>query len=109
MGDSISREEHAEFARRMAAENKRLEDENTRQNHRLDNLEESVRQIGMLTTSVEKLAVNMGVMVEEQKKFGERLSALEGQDGKKWRAAVIKGIEVIVAAAVGFVLAKLGL
>lgn len=45
-GDYISREEHNEFRRSMDAENKRLEDENNRQNHRLEVLEETVKQIG---------------------------------------------------------------
>ena len=35
----ITKEVHEEFARRMEAENQRLEDENKRQNHRIDALE----------------------------------------------------------------------
>ena len=38
-GDYISRHEHEEFRRSMEAENQRLEDENIRQNHRLNALE----------------------------------------------------------------------
>ncbi len=41
--DTISRSEHEEFARRMKDENQRLEDENNRQNRRLEVLEENVR------------------------------------------------------------------
>ena len=41
MSEPISRAEHEEFCRRMEAENQRLEDENRRQNRRLDLLEES--------------------------------------------------------------------
>ena len=40
-GDYISRHEHEEFRRSMEAENQRLEDENKRQNHRLEELEET--------------------------------------------------------------------
>ena len=112
MGESISREEHNEFARRMEAENKRIEDENARQNYRIENLEDTVleltsRQIAALTAAIERLTVNVGTIVDEQKKFGARLSALEDQDGKKWRAAVIKAIEVVIAAGVGYLLAHL--
>lgn len=66
MDTTISRAEHEEFVRRMEAENKRLEDEDRRQNHRIDELEETMRQIGALTTSVEKLAVSMERMAKEQ-------------------------------------------
>ena len=46
MGDPISREEHEEFVKRMEGDHKRID-------KRLALLEESVRQIGALTTSVE--------------------------------------------------------
>ena len=46
MGDPISREEHEEFVKRMEGDHKRID-------KRLELLEESVRQIGALTTSVE--------------------------------------------------------
>lgn len=65
-GDYISREEHNEFRRSMDAENKRLEDENNRQNHRLEVLEETVKQVAFISTSVEKLALNMENMLKEQ-------------------------------------------
>ena len=64
MGSELTRQEHEEFARRMEAENKRLEDENNRQNKRLDLLEESVRELGALTASVEKLAASVESMVK---------------------------------------------
>lgn len=51
-------------------------------------LEDSVRQIGALATSVEKLAVSMQSMLKEQEKQGKRLEALEGRDGEKWRKVI---------------------
>lgn len=48
MENGISREEHEEFMRRMEDEHKRI-------NHRVGELEETVRQIGALTASVKKL------------------------------------------------------
>ena len=64
----ITRAEHNEFA-------KRLEEENRRQDKRIELLERSVREIGALTTSVEKLAMSVESMVKEQAKQGERLRA----------------------------------
>ena len=50
----VGREEHTEFA-------KRIEDEQHRQNRRIELLEESVKQNTALTVSVEKLANNWKV------------------------------------------------
>ena len=41
----ITRQEHDEFSRRMESENTRIDDENRRQNKRLDALEETVKEI----------------------------------------------------------------
>ena len=73
-GEFISRAEHEEFRRSMDAEHQRLEDENIRQNRRLEILEETVKQIAKISTSVEKLALNMENMVKEQISQGERLT-----------------------------------
>ena len=48
MDTPIDRAEHLEFAKRMEDEHKRI-------NHRLTDLEETVRQIGELTTSVHRV------------------------------------------------------
>ncbi len=71
----ITKAEHLEFAQR-------LDGENHRQNKRIDALEETVRQIGALATSVEKLAVSMENMVKEQEQQGKRLETLEQQSGQ---------------------------
>lgn len=71
----ITRAEHLEFA-------KRQDEENHRQNKRIDALEETVRQIGALATSVEKLAVSMENMVKEQEQQGKRLETLEEQSSQ---------------------------
>ena len=73
MDTPISRAEHEEFKERLDAENHR-------QNRRIEVLEESVRQMGSLTTSVEKLATSMETMAKEQEKQGKRLELLEVRD-----------------------------
>lgn len=102
MDTPISRAEHEEFRRRM-------EEENNRQNKRIDTLEGNVRQIGTLATSVEKLAVNMESMLKEQEKQGKRLETLEKRDGEKWRKIVETVITVIISGVVGFLLAHFGI
>ena len=89
----ISRAEHEEFRRRIEAEEHR-------QNRRLEELEETVRQIQALTISVEKMAVSMQAMADEQKRQGERLESLEEEPGKAWKS-LRAGLIGAVAAAVG--------
>lgn len=87
----ITRQEHDEML-------KRLEEWNRRQDKRLELLEESVKQNGALTVSVEKLALNMENMFKEQKDQGERLKALEEIPAKKWNNAADKLIGAIMGA-----------
>ncbi|MEH2935812.1 hypothetical protein [Acutalibacter sp. JLR.KK004] len=107
-GEFISRAEHEEFRRSMDAKHQRLEDENIRQNRRLEILEETVKQIAKISTSVEKLALNMENMVKEQISQGERLTELEGRDGEMWRKVVGWVISAVVGVAVGYFFFKLG-
>lgn len=109
MDTPISRAEHEEFRRLMESENKRLDDENNRQNQRLAILEKSVQQISNLAASTEKLAVNMENMLKVQEQQGERLKTLEGRDGDKWRKTVSYIGTAIIAAVLAIVFAKIGL
>ena len=78
MDEPISRAEHEEFAKRIDAQERR-------QDKRLEMLENTVREIGALTLSVQRLAQSLESMVEEQERQGRRLQALEDRDGEKWR------------------------
>lgn len=78
MDEPISRAEHEEFAKRIDAQEER-------QDKRLEMLENTVREIGALTLSVQRLAQSLESMVEEQERQGRRLQALEDRDGEKWR------------------------
>lgn len=97
----ISKSVHEEFA-------KRIDEENTRQNHRLANLENTVNQIANIMQSVERLAINMEHMAKEQQKQGERLTVLEGRDGEKWRSVVSHVGFSILSIILGFLAGKLG-
>lgn len=68
----------------VKAEIARLHDEEARQNKRIDILEADVRSFQSIAMSVEKLALNMELMLKEQEKQGVRLEALESQPGKAW-------------------------
>lgn len=102
MENPITRAEHEEFRRR-------LEEENKRQDTRIGILEDSVRQIGALATSVEKLAVSMQSMLKEQEKQGKRLEALEGRDGEKWRKVMCYIATAIVGIVLGYLFKRIGM
>ena len=102
MGDPISREEHEEFVKRMEGDHKRID-------KRLALVEESVRQIGALTTSVEKLAMAVEAMGRTLSAQGNRLETLEGRDGKRWRQLMGYVLTAVVSVLVGFAATRLGL
>lgn len=102
MEGTITRAEHEEFRRR-------LEEQNQRQDKRISLLEENVREIGALTTSVEKLAISMESMAKEQGRQGERLEVLEGRDGEMWRKVVGYIVTAVVGMLIGFVFTQIGI
>ncbi len=102
MDTPIARAEHEEFA-------KRVEEENNRQNHRIELLEETMRQYNAVVTNVEKLAVNMESMLKELERQGNRLEVLEARDGQMWRTVVGYVITTVIGIAVGFIATHIGL
>lgn len=108
-GDYISRHEHEEFRRSMDSENQRLREENDRQNHRLNALEETVKQVAAISTSVEKLATNMENMLKEQVSQGKRLETLESRDGDMWRKAVGYVVTAVIGIIIGYIFKQFGM
>ena len=94
MSEYVSIDVHNEFARR-------IEDENDRQNHRLEALEEAVREMTRLTVAVEKMAVSIEGMAAEQKRQGERLTAIEEKPAKRWDAVISAVISGVVGLLIG--------
>lgn len=93
MEDYVSRKEHEEFVRR-------IEDEESRQNHRLAELEKTTKEITSLTLSVEKIAMSTEAMAKELNQQGKRLKELEDIPGDNW-TSMKSGIINAIAAAVG--------
>ena len=102
MDTPITRAEHEEFARRQDEENKR-------QNRRIEVLEDNVQKMSSLATSVEKLATNMESMLKEQEKQGKRLETLEGRDGEMWRKVTGYMITAIIGIIVGYIFTQIGM
>lgn len=102
MDTPITRAEHEEFRRRM-------EEENSRQDKRIELLEENTKQIAALTTSVEKLALSVESMVKEQEQQGARLETLESRDGEMWRKVTGYVLTAVVGIVVGYIFTQLGM
>lgn len=108
MDTPITRAEHEAFSKLMESENKRLSDENNRQNRRLDILENNSKQLSTLATAVEKLALSIENMAKEQASQGERLETLESRDGEKWRQVTGYVITTLISLVLGYFFAHLG-
>lgn len=98
-------EHEVEFAQHLAEIDARSKS-NTK---RLDRLEE-------LTETVHELATTMKLMADKQERTAKtverldtKLSAIEQEPAKRWKAVVEKVLMTVVAALVGFVMAKLGI
>lgn len=102
MDTPITRAEHEEFRRR-------IEEENKRQDKRIEILEENAKRIEGLNSSIEKLALNMENMLKEQLKQGKRLEVLEARDGEMWRKVVSYAITAIVGIVIGFLFKHFGM
>lgn len=102
MDEYISRQEHNEFCKRM-------EEEDRRQNRRIDLLENTTRQIGEIATSVEKMAVSLQSMVKEQEQQGKRLAALESRDGEMWRKVVGYLATAVIGIVIGYLFKQIGM
>ena len=107
MEDQISRAEFTEYTRRM-------EDEHTRQNHRLLELEEQNNTIQELVLSVQKLAMNIESMIRDQERYAkaqerifQRIEALEEKPAKHWDTVVTVILTAIVSGVMACIMANI--
>lgn len=102
MEEPITRAEYEEYQKRM-------EQEDRRQNRRIEQLEENTKQINALTVSIEKLAQSVESMVKEQEAQGKRLVSLESRDGEMWRKVVGYVVTAVIGIVLGFVFTQIGM
>ncbi len=107
--DRVTHRELEEFRRLMEVENQRIEDEQIRQNKRIENLEEKIEEIVSINRSVERLAANMEGILKEQVAQGNRLQKLEDRDGEMWRKAISYIVTGILGVFLGILTRQLGL
>lgn len=99
-GDGMSEITRAEYDIAV----KRIEDEEHRQNRRLDKLEETLKALSDLTLTVGKMAVSLETMAKELEKQGRRLEEIEKTPAGRWNTLISAVIGALVAAAITFFL-----
>ena len=88
---------------------KRIDDEDRRQNHRIDKLEAITDQIADMAASIKAMVVTMQAMQKEQEEQGKRLSDIEKKPADNWNQLVYSLIAMVATAAVTYIITKGGL
>lgn len=86
-----------------------IEERSKSNSHRLDKLEASTEAINRLATSMEVMAERQERVADTVDKLDGKVTALEEKPAKRWDGIVDKVIWAVVAAAIGFMLAQIGL
>ena len=102
MDEPITRAEYT-------ADLKRIDAEETRQNKRIENLEDTTQKINDLVVSIKELSVNMAAMQTTLKALTDRLTAIEEEPAQNWKKAVWIVLAALIGAAVGAGLRSIGL
>lgn len=101
----------AEFVTRYELDEriKRIDDENVRQNRRIDKLETMAEQLSKVASSIEAMVVSMQGMQKELEKQGKRLEDIEKKPAENWDKLVYSIVALVATAAVTWLVAKGGL
>lgn len=93
----------------QAVEIQHIKDEIDTMTARLNKQAAMVEDIQSLSQSVALLANNMDAMLKEQQRQNERLQSLEQKPIKRWDSILDTIVKVILTAALGVILMKIGL
>ena len=99
MEDYVTRAVHDEFA-------KRVDEENKRQNTRIEIIEGKQEQIAELVVSVKVLATNVENIAKEINEQGLRLKEIEEKPTKRWEQLVGYVISALVTAFIAYLLTR---
>ena len=94
-----------EFAERLT-KNEALAKSNQ---HRLDDVERRQDTLDSMATSMAVMAEKQSTMSEKVDSIDSKVTAIEKKPAQKWEGLVEQVLKLLVAAMVGFVLARIGL
>lgn len=87
----------------------RIEETARRNESRIDALEQREGLIHELDSRLRVISESLKRIEADVARLSAKVDALEKQDGKKWRALVGKVLELLAAAVIGFLAARIGL
>ena len=79
---------------------KRIDDEEARQNRRIDSLETKVDKLIENNTAIQLVQQKLDLVAEDVKKVGQEVEALKNEPADNWKKAVWIVISVIITAVV---------
>lgn len=82
----------------------RFEDEDRRQNKRLDMLEASLNKLNDLTVTVGRMAMSLETMTKQLERQAQQLTEIEKTPGNRWNTLIGALIGALAAAAVAYLL-----
>lgn len=97
----ITRPEHEEFK-------KRLEDEESRQNRRLEVIENRVDKLIDMQASLAVMQAGIDSISQEVKRIGAEVDSIKQEPADKWKKAVWIVVSVFLTAVITFFLTNLG-
>lgn len=77
--------------------------------HRMDAAEAANESLSRLATAMEVMATKQEAMSASVDRLTGKVECLEAEPGKRWKFVVEKAIYIVVAAVVGYMLAKAGI
>lgn len=77
--------------------------------HRIEKLEESHEAINRMAISMEKMAFKQDAMHNTVSELKNDVETLKAEPAKRWKFVVEKAIYFVIAAIMGFILAKFGI
>ena len=101
MDGALTRAEHNEFAKRM-------EDEHSRQNKRISDLENTAEQNSKLIVSIEKIATNVENLQKQYVSLSDDVESIKNRDGDNWRKMLWFVGTTVVGIIIGFLLKQFG-
>lgn len=102
----VTRIEHDELHGEFC---KRIEAENDRQNRRIELLEEEMKQVADIVSSVKELTQSLKYMTDIQKEQEKKIAKLENRDGEMWRKVTSYIIITIIGIVIGFTFQQFGM
>lgn len=86
-----------------------VEERSKSNSHRLNDVEKRQDNLDELVGTVKVLAVREKQVEADVKEIKGDVKSLTGKSGQKWETLVTEALKILVAAVLGFIIAKIGL